>query len=156
MKCSCAAERSFNSEACHFAMNSFGVTSTTLRLRSAIHMGQHAYRRALDATPSMYHPREGASERSPTRRENRAEAYGAVRDASRALTTVIAWNPSTGPKASDAVDWTPVPEGVRNEVSQASASPVRSMMVAVYVESRVDTSSLGHLGGWANGTTGLV
>ena len=25
MKCSCAAERSFSSEACHFAMNSFGV-----------------------------------------------------------------------------------------------------------------------------------
>ena len=26
MKCSCAAERSFSSEACHFAMNSLGVT----------------------------------------------------------------------------------------------------------------------------------
>ena len=34
MKCSCAAERSFSSEACHFAMNSLGVT--VLRCREAL------------------------------------------------------------------------------------------------------------------------
>ena len=39
-KCSCAVERSSSSEACHFAMNSFGVISTTLHFELAVREGQ--------------------------------------------------------------------------------------------------------------------
>ena len=48
-KCSCAAERSFSSEACHIAMNSFGGSSTTLHFALAVHVGQQTSVPALDA-----------------------------------------------------------------------------------------------------------
>ena len=86
-------------------------------------------------------PLGGAPARSQHRGRTQADMAEAVRRRARPPTTVIDRNPSSGPKSSDAVDWIPVREGVRNEVSQSCVHPVTSIMVAVYAISRVDTSS---------------
>ena len=50
LKCDCAAERSFNSDACHFAMNSLGVMSQPIRTQDG--GGNGSIVRAESSVPS--------------------------------------------------------------------------------------------------------
>lgn len=76
-----------------------------------------------------------------TLREDRAEAVVAARGTHPPPRWRIGRDPSKRPESSDTVDWIPVQEAVRNEVSQSRGVPIISIMAVLYVIIEVDTSS---------------
>lgn len=110
MKRSAAKERSLNFEAFHFAMNSCGDASTTLRFALAVHADQQASVRGLDAFFMNARPLGVCSSVCvgpiPHTAGGPSEAVEAI-PTHPLPTEVINRNPSTGPKFSDMSDWIP-------------------------------------------------